>query len=168
MRKINARRARGRRLSRALVVGATVGALAPALPAVAAAELPDGRAYEMVSPADKGGYEISASALGGWGWAGTTGGRMIYGLYANIEGNPSGNVSMSPLMATRTPDGWGTRALLPSPVPDSPIPLGSGSGSVELPTPDLAKVAITSTLPAAPGAANARWNLFDKAAEGGF
>ncbi len=60
--------------------------LAQALPATAAAALPDGRVYEMVSPADKGGYEISASARGGWGWAGTTGERMIYGLHANVEG----------------------------------------------------------------------------------
>ncbi len=168
MRNSNGRRAHARRLTTALAAAAAAGALAPALPATAAAELPDGRAYEMVSPADKGGYEISASAYGGWGWAGTTGERIIYGLYANIEGNPSGNLSMSPLKATRTPSGWSTGALLPRPVPDSQLPLGSGSGMLDLPTPDLSRVAVTSTLPAAPGAANRLWNLFDQDVDGTF
>lgn len=130
--------------------------------------LPDGRVYEMVSPVDKGGYEISASARGGWGWAGTTGDRMIYGLYANVEGNPSGMLSLSPLKATRTPQGWRTTGLLPQPVSDSPLPLWIGAGNVELPTADLAQVTVTSTLPAAPGAANARWNLFDQGDDGAF
>ncbi|HST38811.1 MAG TPA: hypothetical protein VLK58_04855 [Conexibacter sp.] len=143
-----------------------MGALATALPATAAAEPPDGRVYEMVSPADKGGLQISATDSTGWSWAGTSGDRILYGLYGNIEGNPSGSLGGSRLIASRTPAGWQTRSLLPKPNPDSPILLATGAGEVEMPTPDLEHVGLSSTFAAVPGAVEGRWNLFDQAADG--
>lgn len=159
MRKNDVARARRRRTAWAL---AAMGALATALPATAAAELPDGRVYEMVSPADKGGLQISGFDTTGWSWAGSTGERIVYGLYGNVQGSPSGSLGASQLVATRTPAGWQTKPLLPEPNPDSLIMLAYGAGSIEMPTPDLSAISVLSTFAATPGAVEDRWNLFDQ------
>jgi NHL repeat len=71
--------------------------------------LPDGRAWEMVTPADKGGAPVEAlTREGGIILAAEDGERLAYvvngALGENVEGNRS--PEMQQVLATRTPNGW--------------------------------------------------------------
>ena len=79
-----------------------------------AAQLLDCRAYEMVSAADTGGYNVESSLEVGQTPFGdyptADGPRVLYGIHSGaIPGpwNPT-NHGLDPYVASRTPDGWTT------------------------------------------------------------
>jgi hypothetical protein len=78
--------------------------------------LPDGRAWEMVSPVDKGGGAVAApGALFGGGeiQAAAGGGALTFGSAAAFA-DPQGAPPVSQYLATRGVGGWTTAALSPS------------------------------------------------------
>ena len=84
-----------------------------------AALLPDCRAYELVSSANTGGYDVESSLAaseepyGGYPQAsGATGtSRVLYGVHdggiPGLAGDPT-NKGVNPYVATRGPEGWST------------------------------------------------------------
>jgi hypothetical protein len=150
----------------ALAATACAGALA--LPATAAAAPPDGRVYEMVSPVEKGGYDITGWTLGGWANAAVDGERLNFGLYGNIEGGSASQLGTALMQATRTPAGWTSTGVLPRLQPGAPYRPDSGQGTISGESPDLRTLVVSSTQPATPGAIVGTWNLFSRAADGGF
>lgn len=106
--------------------------------------LPDCRAYEVVSPADKDGYGIlsepSQAASGGSGVA-----YASFGAFAGAEG--SGAVNM--YVASRAADGWRTKSMAPAMDPFFFLNIPAYFAF----TPDLSKLALTArTPPQQPGA----------------
>ncbi|MDW5593834.1 hypothetical protein VSS74_05785 [Conexibacter stalactiti] len=169
MRKSNANRGRRGRLATALAATACAGTLASGLPAAAGAEgLPNGRAYEMVTPIEKGGFDITAWTFGGWMVGGSDGERIDYGLYGGIEGGSSSTLGTALLQAKRTPAGWTSSGVLPRLQPGVPYLVGFGQGSVIAETPDLRTVVGSSTQPERPGAIAGKHNLFARDLDGGF
>lgn len=80
--------------------------------------LPDCRAYEVVTPRYKAGYDISGNNEG-WevdlGIA-ANGDTVSYASFQPLPGTKSG--SYTGLMGVRGPEGWETSALLPTPGPN--------------------------------------------------
>lgn len=75
--------------------------------------LPDGRAWEMVSPIDKGGGSVAApGGLFGGGdiQAAAGGGALTYGS-ATAFGEALGSPPASQYLSARTPSGWATRNI---------------------------------------------------------
>jgi Tol biopolymer transport system component len=86
-----------------------------------AAGLPDGRAYELVSPADKLGYStVWGRNIGGTPYstfgistrASNDGEHMVYGGNTPFVGAPNG-VNAQSYLATRTANGWMSKAVTP-------------------------------------------------------
>jgi len=79
------------------------------------ASLPDGRAWEMVSPPDKHGASLEALSPigGGLVQAAQNGGAIAYLATAPVDGEPSGNRSLlfTQVLATRGADGWVSRGI---------------------------------------------------------
>jgi hypothetical protein len=92
--------------------------------AVASSTLPDGRAWEMVSPADKHGAQILAidqySGEGGVIQAGEAGNAMTYVTESPTEANPAGYTNLMQVLATRDSSGWVSH--------DLGVPDGSATG----------------------------------------
>ncbi len=85
-----------------------------ALPAVAA--LPDGRAYELVSPAEKGGNSAGASnAKVAYSVSSADGERVLFGISGPVGETQSG-LGPAYAVARRGTAGWQTRGVLPRPV----------------------------------------------------
>lgn len=77
--------------------------------------LPDDRAWEMVSPADKGGGAIAAPGElfgGGDLQAASGGGAVTYGSGSSFA-NPAGAPPVSQYISRRSPDGWSTENVSP-------------------------------------------------------
>jgi hypothetical protein len=81
--------------------------------------LPDGRAYEMVSPPEKEGalieaaYRVDEAAAGG--------DAVTYGARVPTEADPQGYNNQVQVRSTRGPSGWSTRDLtLPNLLPTGP------------------------------------------------
>lgn len=74
----------------------------------AAANLPNCRAYEQVSPVDKGSYDITfgQQALA------TNGNSITYDSFGSFAGADNNNV-LNQYLSTRGPSGWGTEAISP-------------------------------------------------------
>jgi hypothetical protein len=84
--------------------------------------LPDGRAWEMVSPVDKNGGQVEppgAIAGGGLLQAAAGGGAVTYGSLASFAAGSVGAPPGSQYVATRTSGGWSTRGI--------DVPIFSGS-----------------------------------------
>jgi hypothetical protein len=112
------------------VVGVSVVvacALGAGIGSVAAASLPDGRAYELVSPAQKWGYQVGAPQIPINEMAPSPDGlRVSYRGGYPLEGSASG--STAGLLAERTGGGWVTASWLPAPGPNQYAP---GSPSLD-------------------------------------
>ena len=80
------------------------------------AKLPDCRAYEMVTPVDKGGEdiigppEVATPVRNGYEQAASFGDKIAYSSGASFGGQVS-SVNSNQYLATRTPDGWSTDAI---------------------------------------------------------
>jgi len=84
-------------------------------PATTSHTLPDGRQYEQVSPASKGGGDIigvAATSGGGVAQASENGENITY-LSQQPFANPNGNSNASQYFSTRTPDKWSTVNISP-------------------------------------------------------
>ncbi len=68
--------------------------------------LPDCRAWELVSQADKGGSQIGTGAL-----LSADGNRAFYSTLSGVPGSSAG--SRPRLIATRTPEGWRSKSVMP-------------------------------------------------------
>jgi hypothetical protein len=77
--------------------------------------LPDGRAWEMVSPPNKHGATLEALSpkTGGLTQAATDGSALAYLANAPVDADPSGNRSLlfTQVLATRGPEGWTSRGI---------------------------------------------------------
>jgi hypothetical protein len=87
-----------------------------------ASTLPDGRAWEMVSPPDKHGATLESLSPddGGLTQAARNGSAITYLAKGPIEGNPAGNRSLlfTQVLSTRGADGWDSQGIAtPSEVP---------------------------------------------------
>jgi len=89
--------------------------------------LPEGRAYELVSPLDKGGNEAGASKGNvQFATAAADGERVVYGTSGPVGSGPTG-IGPTYAVSERTAVGWQTRGALPrgvgslSAVEDAPL-----------------------------------------------
>jgi hypothetical protein len=103
--------------------------------------LPDGRQWEMVSPAQKRGALIFAIGQGSEGQvdmiqAAADGGALAYLTSAPTEANPKGYALTEELLSTRGPAGWASRDI--SPPHTDPTGL-SNSAEYRLFSPDLSQ-----------------------------
>jgi hypothetical protein len=80
--------------------------------------LPDGRAYEMVSPPQKYGAEVDSLHLaletpagGITTQAGEDGGAITYETNSPIVPNPAGNTSITQVLSNRGPNGWSSQDI---------------------------------------------------------
>lgn len=97
-----------------------------------AALLPDCRAYELVSAANAGGYDVESDLVPGqtpFQVYPNAEGRVLYGLHfgsiPNIAGSPP-NFGLDPYVAVRGEHGWTTEYVgLPAEGMDDPNPYGS-------------------------------------------
>jgi hypothetical protein len=136
------------------------------------AKLPDCRAYEMVSPVDKGGLDIVAPVdastiryAAAYRRSTPNGGKLTFtsrGAFADSLSRTLGNQ----YIATRTPDGWSTRGIN---APKGPTIHGANFTFDELDsfyfkafTPDLSSAWIKNynLVPLAPGAREGVQNLY--------
>jgi hypothetical protein len=97
----------------------------------------DCRAYELVSAADPGGYDVESSLVPGQapfgGYPGAAG-RVLYGVHAGAipgVGNPT-NRGPDPYVATRGENGWSTSYVgIPANVNKSTGPFSSSLGEAD-------------------------------------
>jgi hypothetical protein len=80
-------------------------------PAARGNVLPDGRAWEQVSPQDKHGASIQPIAEQGVIQAAETGGAMTYLATSPVEEDAEGNSNKDQILSTRTPAGWSTQTI---------------------------------------------------------
>jgi hypothetical protein len=111
---------------------------------VGAALLPDCRAYELVSAADTGGYDVESDLVSGqepFGGYPQASDRVLYGMHSGaIPGpwNPT-NRGIDPYLATRGSDGWVTTyAGIPA---DDPFAANPFSSDLDQASADLSKLA---------------------------
>ncbi len=124
--------------------------------------LPDGRAYEMVSPLDKNGGNVNRNLPTGTfstSGAAASGDAVAYTAQAQFAGIPSGS-PMSQYRSVRDGRGWTTRGISP-PVVADPV-LESPSPRVWFLAEDLSKAVVASNAPLAPGAGSLgeAWGLY--------
>jgi hypothetical protein len=110
------------------------------------AELPDCRAYEQVSPVDKGGFDVgnipdTNQAAGGP--ATVDGNAVAFHSFGAFADTPWGGVGTLPYLSRRDANGWGTTWLMPRPLG------GSGVIATSVPafTPDLSRSIVFSGVP---------------------
>lgn len=124
-----------------------------------ATQLPDCRAFERVSPADKGdadiiaeGEKIMASEDGD---AAAFESRMVFG-----DAVGSGTVGRTTYLARRGPGGWSTHSVMPMSRPE-PVQVLRGSTRVEMMSDDLRNAFVWGyDLPAAPDSTPSLENLY--------
>jgi DNA-binding beta-propeller fold protein YncE len=75
--------------------------------------LPDGRAWELVSPPDKHGALIETIGEGQVTQASASGEAMTYVAAAPTEGEPQGNTNKVQVLSTRGPEDWQSKDISP-------------------------------------------------------
>jgi hypothetical protein len=88
-------------------------------------ELPDARAWEMVSPPDKHGAGF-LPIVRGVVQAAASGDRITYLADAPSESQPQGNAANSQIISTRAGGAWGSRDIAPPQEGATGQPVGSG------------------------------------------
>lgn len=110
------------------------------------ADLPDCRAYEQVSPADKLGYFVQSFQGPRPGWASRNGTNMLYNVSGPATPDAAHGVPF-PLVSQRTANGWATHQAVNGPVPNAPINALHLVLSFQIPTADRTGLAFSSRLP---------------------
>ncbi len=141
------------------VGGPVVGSPSPntfqTLPSAAA--LPDGREWEMVSPADKHGAQIEAQPLNGaMIMSSTDGEALTWVANGPVVSEPAGSRSpeVAQLLSVRGSGGWESQSL------ETPHDQGQGVETEPVPdeyqdfSPDLALSLLAPAVPVAPGESN--------------
>ena len=88
--------------------------------------LPDGRAWEMVSPPDKHGALLESISRGGAVQASAAGDAITYLADAPTESQPQGNASSVQVLSTRAGGVWGSRDIAPPHESATGQPVGAG------------------------------------------
>ncbi|HET6510540.1 MAG TPA: hypothetical protein VFG42_27335 [Baekduia sp.] len=118
--------------------------------ATAAVPAPPGRAYEMVSPADKAGSDVSWGSM----QATASGDKIAYGVTAAYAGAPTS--LLGGIDVAQRGDDWTTKSL--------DAPQGSAAGllisSVAFNSPDLGTSLVESSAALAPGATEGDGNVY--------
>jgi hypothetical protein len=117
--------------------------------------LPDGRAYEQVTPAAKDGNQAGPGApLGNaYGLSTSDGSRVLYSSTGPIGEAQSGVDNFS--VSERTASGWATKAVLPAPPPTPPRdPVSPFDPIWLLPSSDLLSAAFVTHNPFTPVSLN--------------
>jgi hypothetical protein len=134
----------GRRRWRAVARATLLGGLAAAAavsPAVASGP-PPGRAYELVSPSNKGGSPVTGSVM-----TTATGGAVVYSSLGAFGDAPS-SIGAN-YVARRTETGWASRTANP-PVANDYIPNAFDEFYVMGGSADLSRILIDTSAPASP------------------
>ena len=105
--------------------------------------LPDGRAWEQVSPVSKGGALIQPLGSFHAIEAAADGSGIAYEASATIGENPVGKSDSSEVISTRGADGWSTRDIS---IPYELPPAGAAAEGGENPTYDLFSADLSSSL----------------------
>lgn len=116
------------------------------------ANLPDCRAYEMVSPTDKNGYDITP----GNDATRADGGAITYQSYGAFAGNPAGP-KLDQYISARTATGWSTTGIN---IPTNPFNIGGGQDDYEGFSPDLSQGVVDNGDPPVGGATPGTLNLY--------
>jgi hypothetical protein len=126
-----------------------------------ATALPDCRAYERVSPADKAGVDINGDALVGGSTgearAAVGGDAVAYSSFGAFAGAP-GAAWPSWYRAVRGPSGWGSSSLTPPAIAGGSPP-GNTAGVTAV-TDDLGEATVFTNAPLTPDAPPGVYNLF--------
>ncbi len=133
-----------------------------ALRAASSAHLPDCRAYEMVSPANKDGADVNAQQYKEFTVA-ESGNHVMFPTRTDFgETHGSGHGGYTQYIADRGADGWVSKGIDPTPAQDNPWMLGFGSTRVELFSSELNRAVVVIGLdpPGATGGIPDRWNLY--------
>lgn len=127
-------------LGRVAAGAVTVLALFAMAPLSASAVLPDGRSYEMVSPAKKSGAMAGALDSNGamYAWATDDGSGLLYGTNGAIGTTDFG--AQSSAVASRSEGGWTSRSPFPRP---RVVNYFAGIVYSLFPSTDLSKVAFS-------------------------
>jgi DNA-binding beta-propeller fold protein YncE len=88
--------------------------------------LPDGRAWEMVSPPDKHGALLEPITEQGVAQAAAGGAAIVYQASAPTEAEPQGNTNFVQVLSTRGPTGWGSLDLAAPHTEATGLSLGLG------------------------------------------
>jgi hypothetical protein len=112
--------------------------------------LPDGRAYELVSPPDKnggnvGGEGLSGVFVSGLGQSSVSGSAITYATYTSFGDDQSGPIA-SQYISLRGPSGWRTHAITPPTVLSENLRISIENFHIF--TPELTAAVIDWTLPA--------------------
>ncbi len=119
----------------AVVPLALVLAALGAAPAPASFQLPDNRAYELVTPANKGDGTLPAEGAGYLGFqAAASGDGFAFRSFAPLPGALVGGFDT--YLAARGGDGWSSHGILPS---QAPVQVAGTSPVVDGYSPDLSK-----------------------------
>lgn len=112
-------------------------------PGISRFELPDGRAWEMVSPPNKhgAGLEPPMVEYGKITQASVSGGAIAYTAYAPTEEQPEGNRAAEPtqLLSRRSVNGWETKAIT---TPFARVGNFSAFGEYRLFSPNLSEAVV--------------------------
>jgi hypothetical protein len=122
------------------------------------AALPDCRAYEQVSPPQKGGFDATSRYRALPAQAAPSGEALAYFDYASFPGSPANTAIFDAHLATRTQDGWQTTELTPPKTESGP----PGNYTIEYDfSEDLEQTVLAVPLQQlAPGATPGMYNLF--------
>jgi hypothetical protein len=126
----------------------------------AAANLPDCRAYEMVSPPNKNGYDID---FGNQAVA-ISGNSVTYDSLGAFASNPAGSF-FNQYLSTRGPSGWTTLGISPPQASAYQEPAGSGYEGFST---DLSQMVVQSDFPTPDQATAGTFDLFLRNPDGSF
>lgn len=100
------------------------------LPEGVVSGLPDGRAWELVSPSNKHGALIKGIGSDGVVQAAADGTRITYSATNPTESNPQANAGDAPLLSLRGSGAWSSREIIPPDYPPATIE-GLGTRGLE-------------------------------------
>jgi hypothetical protein len=100
------------------------------LPEGVVSGLPDGRAWELVSPSNKHGALIKGIGSDGVVQAAADGTRITYSATNPTESNPQANAGDAPLLSVRGSGAWSSREIIPPEYPPATIE-GLGTRGLE-------------------------------------